>query len=126
MTTAPTPNGAAPWHVQAGTFVVDVLPRLMAATMALTALAVPPGSACGGALRLSARIGHSPSWPVNRLLCRRLRMVFNALLPASRWFGVTRHRSMVAGQIWAHLVDTLAVCGLAVAAVGFAATHLRR
>ncbi|MBL7659935.1 RDD family protein, partial [Escherichia coli] len=41
-----TPNGAAPWHVRAGAFAIDVLPGLaVAATMALTALTVPPGSA---------------------------------------------------------------------------------
>lgn len=57
-----TPNGAAPWHVRAGAFAIDVLPGLaVAATMALTALTVPPGSAVAVVMRLSARIDHSPS-----------------------------------------------------------------
>lgn len=108
-----TPNGAAPWHVRAGAFAIDVLPGLaVAATMALTALTVPPGSAwrwlCACLLGLTILL-----LAVNRLLLPTI--TGWSLGRALTGIRVVRRDGSAIGP-WrllvrdlAHLVDTLSL-----------------
>lgn len=108
-----TPNGAAPWHVRAGAFAIDVLPGLaVAATVALTALTVPPGSAwrwlCACLLGLTILL-----LAVNRLLLPTI--TGWSLGRALTGIRVVRRDGSAIGP-WrllvrdlAHLVDTLSL-----------------